>query len=347
MTTSHGFFVIAPNPYHADVVLDYLQHHNRLNTDILDSVFVVTLNFPQDDSPASTPFRHRRSAEVDGADTPSQRMALPLPLPLRLRPRGIVGPPHHAWVRVLVSPARPHEAEDVSLVPSGTGLSDTSETADKNLPPTIATPPEGTSGPRGGEEGGGGRRQEEQLQQPPSWREERGGKGRRGVHDSSLVTISDLLHSVHRRNARTVTDAEFYHLLELSELKSLHDTVVAIGHVYHDTHNRTHETNTNTSINSTIFQDLLHPPGFPTFGFEGAVGYISVINGSLRPFEAAVFDFKPDEGFSEWLHFNFSSSATWRVRETGTVRWPNGRALGPDLCFMKNEKTCLEEAGGS
>ena len=350
MATRHGFFLIVNNPYESGILwtlYQSLQFEPNM-TDILDSVFVLTMTF-MDSSPASS--RRRRSVGNDdvifrsvssladfsaifsdareGATagvslestqrTPGTERDRGL---VRMAAQGSAAASENANVffshleNKSFPKERPSASADLIFFPRAIKFTRRA----RRLRP-IASVRRFETSLRGNAE----LTVQTEQRQLGDW--ERSEDTTSDTERASAATASS--HSIHKRSITAYNDTDPVALSATVDLTALHDVVLAVGYML------------NNLSSSSTSPSLPAPAAFLSLvdrlDFQGEMGRIVIGEQRQKRFDAVLYDFDGSAGFVERMYFASSSPNRWTVSETGSIVWPKGQVLEADTCFMQSK----------
>ena len=356
MATRHGFFLIVNNPYESGILwtlYESLQFEPNM-TDILDSVFVLTMTF-MDSSPASS--RRRRSVGNDdvifrsvssladfSAIFSDAREGATAGVSLESTQRTPGAERGRSWLSTAAQASstasenadvfssrlenksfpkeRPSANADLIFFPRAIKFT---RRARRMRP--IASVRRFETSLRGDAE----LAVQTEQRQRGGW--ERAEDATSDTERASAVTASS--HSIHKRSITAYNATDPVALSATSDLAALHDVVLAVGYMLNNF------SSSSSSSSSSIPAPAALLSLVDGLDFQGELGRIVVGEQRQKRFDAVLYDFDGSAGFVERMYFASSSPSRWTVSETGSIVWPKGQVLEADTCFMQSK--CPEE----
>lgn len=344
MATSHAFIVIIANPY--DVRLDYFlslkpESNNTTNgVNILNSVFVVSLQFSDSNSSTLTSVTRRRRSAEEGFSELIRDEELDAYKPLHIRD----------VTKEEVSATSKRYFEDLKNVEKKLSV--------YNMPDIIRVNPDKLSYPK--KVVGGGEQTETFLSLKMNREKEIRfvSRDRSNKQDlsfarvnhrtdvSSLSSSSEDDESVKDSNNGVLLDCGSICPMEAPhgglrskraanmassrypDVMALYDIVLLLGYAL----NRSLSASNNIPSAEHLLSQIR------SLDFEGSEGRVVVDLYNRPVFDAVVWDYSESSGsFVKVMHLSATSAVTWHVSRVQDITWPGGKVLAPDDCFLLPE----------
>ena len=335
MFLNHGFVIVVSNPYESNMLWAL---YRSLQTqpdriDILDSVFVVALQFLQ---PSSS--RRRRSVgssdvvfrsmssltDFSGISANARKGAWSYSLDLSqpvsraeadrsllsiAEPASAASDNANAFFPRLENKTFPEDRSpvntDLIFIPSETKFAKRARRTKPNTSFVFKSSSRGN--------------QEVNLQKQRQQRQVTGHSDAEGNSTAS--------HSIQKRAVTSNDTTDHDVLAAIRDLKAVHDVVLALGYMLNGLPN-----SVSTMPAPATFLSLA-----ASLDFQGELGRILVGNESQRRYDAIVYDFDGNSTFEERMYLTSSSPSQWTVTQAGSIVWPRGQPLGSDSCFMETK----------